>query len=408
MAHGCDRHLRRRHVRPRVRGVRRRQPLLRGHRRLHPLPRPRLPQAGRAVGDHRRAQPASRRREDLSGSSRTRRSTPSPGPAPSTVLPGQAALQRHPGRLRRPRALADRPEYRDRDARLARMDAQGLDGCFLFPTLGVGIEEALAHDVDALYASFRAFNRWLEDDWGYAYQDRIFAAADAVARRPGPGRGRAGPGARRRRPHRLPAGRPDPHRVRRPLARRARVRPVLEHGRRGRHHRRLPLGRQRLRPLRRRLGRRRRDGGVPLRPVPHAGHDRPADARDDRRPRHPRRVRRPPAPAGRDHRERVRLGARAVPPVQQVLQAGARGVPRRSHRDVPPPRVGGAVLRGRHPWPRRHDRRRPRAVRLRLAPRRGPGRARRPSSTTSTGSTPTRSARSCATTVARSPRRQRL
>jgi predicted TIM-barrel fold metal-dependent hydrolase len=72
--------------------------------------------------------------------------------------------------------LADRPEYRDRDARLARMDSQGLDGCFLFPTLGVGIEEALAHDVDALYATFRAFNRWLEDDWGYAYQDRLFAA----------------------------------------------------------------------------------------------------------------------------------------------------------------------------------------------------------------------------------------
>ena len=37
-----------------------------------------------------------------------------------------------------------RPEYRDRDARLAVMDTQGLDGCFLFPTLGVGMEEALA------------------------------------------------------------------------------------------------------------------------------------------------------------------------------------------------------------------------------------------------------------------------
>ena len=38
-----------------------------------------------------------------------------------------------------------RPEYRDRDARLAVMDAQGIDGCFLFPTLGVGMEEALAN-----------------------------------------------------------------------------------------------------------------------------------------------------------------------------------------------------------------------------------------------------------------------
>src|SRR5580700_10538034 len=69
-----------------------------------------------------------------------------------------------------------RPEYRDRDARLAVMDRQGLDGCFLFPTLGVGMEEALASDPPALVAAFTAFNRWLEDDWGYAYQDRIFAA----------------------------------------------------------------------------------------------------------------------------------------------------------------------------------------------------------------------------------------
>ena len=72
--------------------------------------------------------------------------------------------------------MADRPEYRDRDARLKVMDAQGLDGCFLFPTLGVGIEEALLPDIDAVQASFTAFNRWLEDDWGYAYEERIFAA----------------------------------------------------------------------------------------------------------------------------------------------------------------------------------------------------------------------------------------
>ena len=69
-----------------------------------------------------------------------------------------------------------RPEYRDRDARLSVMDRQGLDGCFLFPTLGVGMEEALSDDPPALIAAFEAFNRWLEDDWGYAYKERIFAA----------------------------------------------------------------------------------------------------------------------------------------------------------------------------------------------------------------------------------------
>jgi predicted TIM-barrel fold metal-dependent hydrolase len=69
-----------------------------------------------------------------------------------------------------------RPEYRDRDARLAVMDAQGLDGCFLFPTLGVGMEESLADDPPALVAAFHAFNQWLDEDWGYAYKERIFAA----------------------------------------------------------------------------------------------------------------------------------------------------------------------------------------------------------------------------------------
>ena len=69
-----------------------------------------------------------------------------------------------------------RPEYRDRDARLAVMDTQGIDGCFMFPTLGVGMEEALRDDPVAAVAAFHAFNRWLEDDWGYAYRERIFGA----------------------------------------------------------------------------------------------------------------------------------------------------------------------------------------------------------------------------------------
>jgi len=69
-----------------------------------------------------------------------------------------------------------RPEYRDRDARLAVMDSQGIDGCFMFPTLAVGMEEALGDDPEAAVAAFHAFNQWLEDDWGYAYRDRIFGA----------------------------------------------------------------------------------------------------------------------------------------------------------------------------------------------------------------------------------------
>lgn len=68
-----------------------------------------------------------------------------------------------------------RAEYRDRDARVAVMNEQGLEAALLFPTLGCGVEEALRADVDATMASLTAFNHWLEDDWGYSYQDRIIA-----------------------------------------------------------------------------------------------------------------------------------------------------------------------------------------------------------------------------------------
>ena len=72
--------------------------------------------------------------------------------------------------------LADHPEYQNRDARLALMDRQGIQGTILLPTLGVGMEQAMRADVPALIAAFRAFNRWMDEDWGFAYQDRIFAA----------------------------------------------------------------------------------------------------------------------------------------------------------------------------------------------------------------------------------------
>src|SRR5262245_4758804 len=69
-----------------------------------------------------------------------------------------------------------RPEYRDRDARVKTAESQGLGMALLFPTLGCGIEQALRDDVDATMASLHAFNRWLEEDWGFHYQGRLIAA----------------------------------------------------------------------------------------------------------------------------------------------------------------------------------------------------------------------------------------
>jgi predicted TIM-barrel fold metal-dependent hydrolase len=68
------------------------------------------------------------------------------------------------------------PAYRDPAARVAVMDAQGLDATFLFPTLGVGMESSLSADRPALLAAFRGFNRWLLDDWTFNYHDRLYAA----------------------------------------------------------------------------------------------------------------------------------------------------------------------------------------------------------------------------------------
>jgi predicted TIM-barrel fold metal-dependent hydrolase len=72
--------------------------------------------------------------------------------------------------------ISARPEYRDRDARLAVMDEQGVGATWLFPTLAVTLEVPMQPDIGAVMATLRAFNRWLEEDWGLAYRDRIFGA----------------------------------------------------------------------------------------------------------------------------------------------------------------------------------------------------------------------------------------
>lgn len=68
------------------------------------------------------------------------------------------------------------PTYREPQARLELMDRQGIEGCFMFPTLGVGMEQALVHDPDAAHLAFHAFNQWLLDDWTFSYEGRILAA----------------------------------------------------------------------------------------------------------------------------------------------------------------------------------------------------------------------------------------
>jgi predicted TIM-barrel fold metal-dependent hydrolase len=70
---------------------------------------------------------------------------------------------------------ADHPAFTTKAARLALMDSQRVEAAVLLPTLGVSVEYDLRDDVELTYASLRAFNRWLEEDWGYGADGRVFA-----------------------------------------------------------------------------------------------------------------------------------------------------------------------------------------------------------------------------------------
>jgi predicted TIM-barrel fold metal-dependent hydrolase len=65
--------------------------------------------------------------------------------------------------------------FHDRDARLELMDEQGIEACTMFST-AVSTEHRI-DDPKCLYAHLRALNRWVEDEWGYAYKDRIYCPA---------------------------------------------------------------------------------------------------------------------------------------------------------------------------------------------------------------------------------------
>src|SRR5262249_5444011 len=72
-------------------------------------------------------------------------------------------------------SVADHPEFASKSARLALMDDQGVEAAIMLPTMGVSVEYDMRGDPGLLYASLRAFNRWLEEDWGYGADGRIFA-----------------------------------------------------------------------------------------------------------------------------------------------------------------------------------------------------------------------------------------
>ncbi len=66
------------------------------------------------------------------------------------------------------------PAYQDRSARLALMDEQGVDAMVLFPTVAVCVEHFMKENPQRTFLNVHAFNQWLEEDWGFGADGRIY------------------------------------------------------------------------------------------------------------------------------------------------------------------------------------------------------------------------------------------
>ena len=70
----------------------------------------------------------------------------------------------------------DYPEFTTPSARYKAMDAQEVQACLMLPTTGLLVENECSRNLqpEVWYALMRSFNRWLEEDWGYGSDGRIF------------------------------------------------------------------------------------------------------------------------------------------------------------------------------------------------------------------------------------------
>jgi len=66
------------------------------------------------------------------------------------------------------------PAFRNARDRLVMMDEQGIDYAIMLPTLASLVEERMRDDPDLTADVIHALNRWMLDEWPYAFEGRIF------------------------------------------------------------------------------------------------------------------------------------------------------------------------------------------------------------------------------------------
>ena len=66
------------------------------------------------------------------------------------------------------------PAFFEPAPRLELMNELGIDRSLMFPTLASLIEERLRDDPVAIHVLIHSLNQWLDEVWGFNYQNRIF------------------------------------------------------------------------------------------------------------------------------------------------------------------------------------------------------------------------------------------
>ncbi|MBJ7336410.1 amidohydrolase family protein [Mycolicibacterium sp.] len=69
------------------------------------------------------------------------------------------------------------PEYLDKEARLKQLDEQQIERTIMYPGGWALFAEQYLTGIDPLYDNLESFNKWIDEDWGFAHQDRIYAPA---------------------------------------------------------------------------------------------------------------------------------------------------------------------------------------------------------------------------------------
>jgi hypothetical protein len=67
-------------------------------------------------------------------------------------------------------------EFQYREARLRRLDQQGVEAAILFAGHAI-TSEPFIDDTDVLYAQQHAYNQWLNEEWGWDFENRLYAPA---------------------------------------------------------------------------------------------------------------------------------------------------------------------------------------------------------------------------------------